>query len=188
MTAGASGGRARADGLADALDCRGGWPGAGAAFASSVCDFDDRCSQAARSNGRQEQVAGARVARRSRAPGLVVPGRTIHSSGEPPLRSIHLVGVRSAESLCLTRRNVRDPRRSHRLLRRRDSGHFSVWVPIPSKVTRRQGRSGRLHPLAFKVPGKPINRAGLAVAVSILTVLSLYFRSRVARVLARRAA
>ena len=43
------------------------------------------------------EMAGAR-GRRLRAPGLVVPGRTVHSSGEPPLRSIRLAGVRSADS------------------------------------------------------------------------------------------
>ena len=45
--------------------------------------------------------------------------------------------------------------------------------PTPSSVTSRQGRSGRGEPLAFRVPGRPINRAGLTVAVSITTAWSL---------------
>ena len=45
--------------------------------------------------------------------------------------------------------------------------------PTPSSVTSRQGRSGRGEPLAFRVPGRPINRAGLTVDVSITTAWSL---------------
>ena len=61
-------------------------------------------------------------------------------------------------------------------------------VPIPSSVTRRHGRSRRFDPFAFKTPGKPIKREALAVAVSILTVLSLYLWSKTERALANRAA
>src|SRR4029077_4889622 len=45
--------------------------------------------------------------------------------------------------------------------------------PTPSSVTSRQGRSGRGEPLALHVAGRPINRAGLTVDVSITTAWSL---------------
>ena len=108
-----------------------------------------------------------------------MPGRTVHSSEEPPLRSIRLARAMLAYSV---------PSKLIGFSADRIQVIAGDCVPIPSRVTRRQGRSGRLHPLAFKVPGKPIKREGLAVAVSILTALSLYFRSKVARALASSAA
>ena len=134
-------------------------------------------SQAARSMAGGTS-AGAEV-RRLRAPGLVVPGRTVHSSGEPPLRSVRLAGGEFRE---LFQAKLIGSHADG------SSGHFASGVADAVEGDAAPGRSGRLHPLAFKVPGKPINRAGLAVAVSTLTVLSLYCWSKVASVRARSVA
>ena len=49
----------------------------------------------------------------------------------------------------------------------------SAAGPMPSSVTSRQGRSGRSEPFALSVPGRPISRDGLTVAVSMRTAPSL---------------